>query len=445
MAEIEEAITSTEEAIRWVVEEHRYLKELAEFIKKIAGKDITQQEKCLKIAFRLCRWAEAAEKRAESAEITTEAELKEMALTLPPEQKEPLIKLVSQLDILSKNILKATSYFFRDVKKNISNISIKFTQREESIEQVLFYSEPQTERLQKRKEKLKDEYAEFKEKKEKFISDLRILLEELSCKIENMLHLLDSMENILKQARDFEKKIEENIAEKAVQTYSKYWHEAESEIKRGNILWQDLVRCISKTNVYMPEAILFFPFMENVVRLCKEEKIEIIYALDKSGRLVGFLTQQVLSNLGMSRGIKVYFLNPKNTSQLATYFKENAKNLKDKRILIVDEYSYTGHQISQILNLIKPILEKGAVYAAVFSSVSRSVEEGTGREYAVYKEIPSWWYMKEYSGVREIETKIALERHTQVEPQIREIAASVRNSLITLAKVIAQYLKNKGY
>lgn len=183
---------------------------------------------------------------------------------------------------------------------------------------------------------------------------------------------------------------------------------------------------------YFPEMPLFFPFMENLLILILKEKIDVVYAIDRSGRILGFLLYHILRDLGLLKGLKFYFILGSKGTNTPVYSEKQKREIVGKKILLIDEYISTGETINLAANLLRSIT-KSSVFSRAFSSIRGGYGEVTSN-------VPSWYWKKEYSG-------LAVKEHGEIEVDIgaQAIARDVRKSLLKLAKIIAKYLKCRGY
>jgi hypothetical protein len=184
----------------------------------------------------------------------------------------------------------------------------------------------------------------------------------------------------------------------------------------------------------MPEAILLFPFMENLVRIFKRENIEMVYAIDKSGRILGFLFHAVLSRMGLAKKAKFYFMNVYDGEHGRTPFLYSEKQLREienKNILVIDDSYASGNTAKRVTNFFK-IYTKTVIFAA-FS-------HGGREHFSVSNDLPSWFRREEYAGVHELGHGPVV-----INEEWRSTAKRIRNLLLPLAELIAEYLKKKGY
>lgn len=182
---------------------------------------------------------------------------------------------------------------------------------------------------------------------------------------------------------------------------------------------------------YFPEMPLFFPFMENLLLLILKEKIDVVYTIDRSGRILGFLLYHILRDLGLSKDLKFYFILGGKGTNTPMYSEKQKREIVGKKILLIDEYISTGETIHSSADLLRSIT-KSSVFPRAFSSIRSGYGEVTSN-------VPSWYWKKEYSGL--------VKEHgiMKVDLGAQSIARDVRKSLLKLAKIIAKYLKCRGY
>ncbi len=219
----------------------------------------------------------------------------------------------------------------------------------------------------------------------------------------------------------------------------------EEVLKIGNLF------CESKYNQYFTEdPYLFFKFGETLLHLVKEKDINLLCGIDRGGRVLGFLSYNILSGLNMK--IPCYFMFVNRRGEVTPYSKDFNKIIKNKNILIIDEFVKVG---GTIRGAEKYLLDNGAksVESVVFSS-------NIGGYNFVYTELPSWYYKKEYSGFVETgkfdnardqkymeklnpEVRAALQQRAPIAANIEwtGIVREVRQCLKKMAEAIVIYLK----
>lgn len=180
---------------------------------------------------------------------------------------------------------------------------------------------------------------------------------------------------------------------------------------------------------YDNEVQLFFPFCEKVMQVIVANKIDTIYAIDRGGRIIGFLIHQVLSDLG-KKGVRIYFIHGTKKGQVTFYGPSQVNNLTNKRVLVLDEYVDSGNSINSVITQLKQSAK--VVVAATFSSKDYPAHR------AVSSRLPSWYEKKEYSGMVEKD-------EGGVVPGDFKVAREVRKSLSGLAKAVVIYLRCRGF
>jgi adenine/guanine phosphoribosyltransferase-like PRPP-binding protein len=176
------------------------------------------------------------------------------------------------------------------------------------------------------------------------------------------------------------------------------------------------------------ELVKFFVFAEEVVKLVKAKGIRIIYAIDKSGRILGFLIHAVLRALGMSGAVKSYFLNYRRGAGVQFYDARQKAELRGAAVLVIDEYAASGDTLVQVSAAIDELGGRPFVFAFAAQS-PRDTN-------SVSSLLPSWYGSEKYAGV--METVHGL---VEVDKGSAAIARAVRNSLAELAPIIAEYVR----
>lgn len=212
-----------------------------------------------------------------------------------------------------------------------------------------------------------------------------------------------------------------------------------------NCLGPELIS-ILKTIPYVPDAIMLIPFMKILVKLFLQHKINIVYALDKSGRIIGFLFFCVMSNLGLSKRAKFYFMNVKKDTwwDIKTgvlYSEKQKKELAGKNVLLIDESIVSGDTLMVAEEFLFSFVGRdGRVIPAIFSDIDKKY-----RHYAITSELPSWYYYN-YKSTEASDTAIAGVKETEqgiveVNKETLAIATEVRIAFSKYGKIIAAYLK----
>ncbi len=209
----------------------------------------------------------------------------------------------------------------------------------------------------------------------------------------------------------------------------KFWLPAVSKSITPNN-WPEIVKTGRQVYQYFPEWILLYSYMERLLLLINNTGIDIVYALDKSARVLGFLLVIVLNNLDWLKDVKVYFMNVDKLEGGILYSEKQKQGLKGKKVLVIDEVTASGETMAKATSYLQKFGAK--VYSSVFAN-----EMGTTE--------PSWhsgFYGSQdnYSGVREIKGGFV-----EVVKESRKFTVGVRKALIVLGKSIAKVLKMKGY
>ena len=223
--------------------------------------------------------------------------------------------------------------------------------------------------------------------------------------------------------------------------------EAVTDIK--NCLGPELMK-ILKSMPYIPDAILLIPFMKTLLKLFLQNNINIVYAIDRSARILGFLFFCVASNLRLSKQAKFYFMYVLHGDKAILYSEKQKKELAGKNVLLIDDYIDAGCTIAAAQEFLSSLTGKnGKVVPAVFSVASRltkTMEEerlvGGWRGFAynaVTWQLPSWYGKGELAGVKM--TKSGL---IEVDAGSREMATAVRAAFSKYGKLIAAYLKENN-
>ena len=194
------------------------------------------------------------------------------------------------------------------------------------------------------------------------------------------------------------------------------------------------------------EIVAMIPFVINCLRVITKRKITIVYAIDRSARILGVLLQRVLSDLGLSREVVVYFLNVKNDPagrkgllghgrSTILYSIEQRNIINGKNILVIDDYRHTGDTISAAEEYLR---EKGAKVTSLEYAASPKFYASEG---LIINVAPSWYGKKYYSGV--IKTYFEI-----IEPDKsinRSEFVALRKAILEAADIIADFSKSIDY
>ena len=207
-----------------------------------------------------------------------------------------------------------------------------------------------------------------------------------------------------------------------------------------NCLGPELIK-ILKSIPYVPDAIMLIPFMKILVKLFLQNNINMVYSLDKSGRILGFLFFCVMSNLGLSKKAKFYFMNVKTIDPKSLmieklgilYSEKQKKELAEKNVLLIDECIIYGETMTAAYELLSSFVGRnGKVIRTAFSAIASN----KSKYHAATTAIPSWYYQSGISGVKETE-----QGTVEVDEGSREMATEVRRAFSKYGKLIAAYLK----
>ncbi|MEK6969410.1 MAG: phosphoribosyltransferase [Nanoarchaeota archaeon] len=181
------------------------------------------------------------------------------------------------------------------------------------------------------------------------------------------------------------------------------------------------------------ETCKLYEFMRQLVHEVERSNVDFVYAIDRSGRILGFLLYQVLKKLGKLGKTKFYFMYATKEMDVALYSEKQKKEIRGKKVLLIDDFSSVGNTMTSTLSYLRAFgPEKVIPY--VFASFGYRPLRGREDYHIVYDQEPSWFWKKEYSGLNE-------KPHGGVEVNkgAKEISRKVRKVLITFAEVIAEY------
>lgn len=216
-----------------------------------------------------------------------------------------------------------------------------------------------------------------------------------------------------------------------------------------NYLSPEMVKILELLG-YVPEALLLFPFMKNLLKLFLQHNINMVYAIDKSARILGFLFFCVVSNLGLSKQAKFYFMNVPSVSgggkEGQLYSEKQKKELYGKNVLLIDEYVSSGKTIAAAYKLLSSLVgPTGKVIPTAYSVKLSELSDVKNiqaqyyrlKEYhAVAWQQPRWYGNIGFAGVEE-----TLEGFVEISDKARPFAIKARNDLSKYAKIIAACLK----
>lgn len=152
-------------------------------------------------------------------------------------------------------------------------------------------------------------------------------------------------------------------------------------------------------------------------------KINAIVTIDKSGRILGFFLYKFLRQLGI-KDIPVQFMYCGRRDKVYFYKKKTIDILRNKRILLIDEYSESGGTLETASDYISKKCE-ASVYP--FALVGKD-------QTAIIKGEPSWHHDENVSGLEKVDDKILAIKD-------KTIIVTVRKQLSQFAKKIAEIIK----
>ncbi len=179
------------------------------------------------------------------------------------------------------------------------------------------------------------------------------------------------------------------------------------------------------------ETCKLYEFMHRLVHEVERSNIDFVYAIDRSGRILGFLLYQVLRNLGKLGKTKFYFIHATIDGEVTFYSEQQKNEIRGKNILLLDEFVSAGRTMQATVSHLQSWGGRVIPYAfacfqggALYGNNYNAVSEGE----------PSWFWKKDYSGVQE-------KPHGGVEVNkcAKEISQKVRKVLIKFAEIIAEY------
>ncbi|MEK6969224.1 MAG: phosphoribosyltransferase [Nanoarchaeota archaeon] len=213
-------------------------------------------------------------------------------------------------------------------------------------------------------------------------------------------------------------------------TFSLYSSNPELPEKAALLIGQKLL----KSDIYLwfgdEEVRLLVKFMKSLVK--SADGMDIVYSIDRSGRILGILFYHVLRNLGLLKGIKFYFISATREGKVTFYSEQQKKEIVGKNILLIDDYISSGTTIQSTMNELRR-LGAASVTARAFSTGYFADQHSFGTVSTV---TPSWFGQTSYSGLNEKpQGGVEVEKYAQVR------AREVRKSLIKFAEFIVEYLR----
>ncbi len=221
----------------------------------------------------------------------------------------------------------------------------------------------------------------------------------------------------------------------------------------GKVEWDFLKKVIklvlkSKVGLHLDwvEISELFLFSSRVAKEINDKKIDFLYALDRSARVLGLLIMWGINRISKSRKIKLRFIREHGEF----YDKKQAKELSGKNVLILDEKTESGSNLEGARETLLPAVEpKGKVYTGSFYGIPPDLKETE-----LYDNFlmdlpvrhgapnPSWYGKILMSGINEVG-----EHHVKIltDSKTRLTAIPFRKSLSKFADAIALYLTKVGY
>lgn len=181
------------------------------------------------------------------------------------------------------------------------------------------------------------------------------------------------------------------------------------------------------------EIMDFFFFCEGVTLLCQKERIQYVYAIDRSGRILGFLIQRVFSHL--KKKISVYYIFCDHPRGVVAFYNQRQKGeILSKNVLVIDEYTQTGETLKLVTAALRQAVgPQGKVVAVAWGARYHATEFKV-----LCGSAPSWAQKERFSGMEEEGNRV------KVSPALITHARKIRKSLSELAPIIATYLKCRG-
>lgn len=112
----------TSKAIKWVAAEFKYAKELEDDLTKIKKEEPKAASRDVSRALRTLRWVGRGERRVDRFTKRIIDELKELEAIVPTKQQEEAKKLKEELRIAEAKLVRSTSIFRGDLRKEFLEI-----------------------------------------------------------------------------------------------------------------------------------------------------------------------------------------------------------------------------------------------------------------------------------------------------------------------------------
>jgi len=117
--ELEELKEDVEKAIGRVAAEYSYARDLQNQLKSIENEEPDKALRDVKKGLRILRWVGRAERKADQSEREIIKELKALGKIIPENLKEEEERLLEQLEVAEKKLVKAASIFTGDLRKEL--------------------------------------------------------------------------------------------------------------------------------------------------------------------------------------------------------------------------------------------------------------------------------------------------------------------------------------
>jgi hypothetical protein len=182
--ELEELKEDVEKTIGRVAAEYSYARDLQNQLKNIENEEPDKALRDVKKGLRILRWVGRSERRVDQSEKAIIKELKALGKIIPENLKDEEERLLKQLEVAEKKLVKAASIFTGDLKKELLAI--------QTNEQLL--------------EKLE------KDEENKIHQNLQRLFREAEMGIAELIKWIKGTEAILEKIEGFEQRLERMAA-----------------------------------------------------------------------------------------------------------------------------------------------------------------------------------------------------------------------------------------
>ncbi|MFH1642640.1 MAG: hypothetical protein ABIC04_07135 [Nanoarchaeota archaeon] len=174
--------------------------------------------------------------------------------------------------------------------------------------------------------------------------------------------------------------------------------EASKELIELVRLLEDEVDVVNSTEKENKEAIGFVNYLVEVV---EKKQIQTIVFLDKSARPFSYAFLLVYKKRHMFNRPKIFninwprFSNYRLTDELkasanSKFFISLSKNCKGKNVLVVDEYSSSGHTIESATFFIKRYLQPKNIYSKVFAEPKTDGKKSATTFIQITEDLHNW-------------------------------------------------------